>query len=81
MKRSNKNKTPLRWIIFQFNDDYSELAVSKEGPEAKGKSPKEEYDEFLAEFTGPKAPRLAVYDMQYTTKSGASHSAPVLLHL
>lgn len=83
MKRAlaNKGKAKLRYIIFDFNNNYEEIVVSKTGEEAQDKSAKEEYEDFLRVFTAPNLSSLAVYDMPYTTKAGAMHSTPILLHL
>jgi hypothetical protein len=78
---ANKDKAKLRYIIFDFDNNYEQIVVSKTGEEAQGKTAKEEYDEFLQVFTSPNLSSLAVYDMPYTTKAGASHSTPILLHL
>jgi len=82
MKRAlaNKDKAKLRYIIFDFDNNYEQIVVSKTGEEAHGKTAKEEYDDFLGVFTSPNLSSLAVYDMPYTTKAGASHSTPILLH-
>jgi len=82
MKRAsaNKDKAKLRYIIFDFEQNYEQIVVSKTGEEAQGKSAKEEYEEFLQVFTSPNLSSLAVYDMPYTTKAGAQHSTPILIH-
>jgi len=77
---ANKDKAKLRYIIFEFDNNYEQVIVSKTGEEASGKTPKEEYEEFLEVFTSPNLSTLAVYDMPYTTKAGASHSTPILIH-
>jgi len=77
---ANKDKAKLRYIIFDFDNNYEQIVVSKTGEEAQGKTAKEEYEEFLQVFTSPNLSTLAVYDMPYTTKAGASHSTPILIH-
>ncbi|KZP18898.1 hypothetical protein FIBSPDRAFT_574050 [Athelia psychrophila] len=82
MKRAqaNKDKAKLRYIIFDFENNYETIVVSKTGEEAQGKSAKEEYEDFLQAFTSPNLSSLAVYDMPYITKAGATHSTPILVH-
>jgi len=82
MKKSlaNKDKAKYRYLIFDFENNYEQVVVLKTGEEAHGKTPKEEYEEFLSVWTGPNLSSLAVYDMPYTTKSGVLHSSPILLH-
>lgn len=79
--REYRDLPKLRYIIFKFSESFSEISVDVVGEEAPGKNPQEEYDAFLTTFTGPNLPRLAVYDMPYTTQSGMPHSAPIILHL
>ncbi|KIM89498.1 hypothetical protein PILCRDRAFT_813430 [Piloderma croceum F 1598] len=82
MKKSlaNKDKAQYRYIIFDFENNYEQVVVLKTGEEAHGKTPKEEYEDFLGAWTAPNLSSLAVYDMPYTTKAGALHSTPILLH-
>jgi hypothetical protein len=77
---ANKDKAKLRYIVFDFDNNYEQIIVLKTGEETHGKTSKEEYEDFLDVFTSPNLSSLAVYDMPYTTKAGASHSTPVLIH-
>jgi len=50
---ANKGKAQYRYIIFDFENNYEQVVVSKTGEEAQGKTPKEEYEDFLSVWTTP----------------------------
>jgi len=77
---ANKDKAKLRYIIFDFDESYEEIIVLKTGEEDRGKTEEMEYKDFLGVFMSPNMSSLAIYDMPYITKAGASHSTPILLH-